>query len=138
LGGQSGTLSAGNIYSPTQQIIDLELNRQTAQLARGIQVSSNTLALEEIEQYARDTRQSFMMMDHTAHNWRGELWMPYILNRKSFERAEDERKNDAGIVQRAEQRWRGALAAYTPEGIDPLKVRAADEVLNHAKKKLLG
>lgn len=138
LGGQSGTLSAGNIYSPTQQIIDLELNRQTAQLARGIEVSSTTLALEEIERYARDERQSFMMMDHTAHNWRGELWMPAIMNRKAFEKAEDERRNDAGIVQRAEQRWRGALAAYAPEGVDPLKVKAAEEVLNHAKKNLLG
>jgi trimethylamine--corrinoid protein Co-methyltransferase len=137
IGGQSGTLSAGNIYSPTQQIIDLELNRQTAQLARGIEVSSITLALEEIEQYARDISQSFMMMDHTAHNWRGELWMPNILNRKAFESAEDERKNDANIILRAEQRWRGALKAYSPEGVDPLKVRAAEEVLTHAKKNLL-
>ena len=138
IGGQSGTLSAGNIYSPTQQVIDLELNRQTDQVARGIEVSSITLALEEIEQYARDDSQSFMMMDHTAHNWRAELWMPSLMNRKAFENAEDERRNDANIVQRAEQRWRGALAAYSPEGVDPLKCIAAEEVLTHAKKNLLG
>jgi trimethylamine:corrinoid methyltransferase-like protein len=136
LGGQTGTLSAGNIYSPTQQIIDLELNRQTAQLAGGFNVTPATLAVEEIEGFVRHDFQSFLMRDHTAHHWHEVLWMPKMMNRLSLATAEEELKNDAAIVQRAEDRWRGALAAYSPESVDPHKVKAAEEVLHNAQKNI--
>jgi len=137
LGGQTGTLSAGNIYSPTQQMLDLEINRQAAQLAHGFEINSETLALNEIEQYASDERASFLMMDHTTHNFRQALWRPQFLNRLAFESAAEERRNDLATVERAEARWREALARYSPPELDEAKIKAAEGVLAHARQTLL-
>ncbi|MCL6429327.1 MAG: trimethylamine methyltransferase family protein [Anaerolineae bacterium] len=137
LGGQTGTLEAGNVYSPTQQVIDLELNRQIAQLARGMEVNDGTLALDEIERFARDDRQSFLLMDHTVDHWRDALWLPTLMDRTSFDSPEAERIKERQIVERAEARWREALARYEPPALDDYKVKAAEKVLASARKVLL-
>ncbi len=137
LGGQTGTLEAGNTYSPTQQVIDLELNRQVAQLARGMEVSDETMALAEIEQFAPDDRQSFLLMEHTLGHWREALWLPALMDRTSFESPGAEREKERQIVARAEACWRDALARYTPPALDGDRIRAAETVLARAKKELL-
>jgi trimethylamine--corrinoid protein Co-methyltransferase len=136
LGGQTGTLEAGNTYSPTQQIIDLEINRQAMQLARGMEVNDDTMAVAEIEQFVPDDKQSFLMMDHTLKHWKESLWMPALMDRSSFESPEAERKKELQIVERAEARWRDALASYTPPRLDEDKIKAAEKVLEQARKKL--
>ncbi|MCJ7735937.1 MAG: trimethylamine methyltransferase family protein, partial [Anaerolineae bacterium] len=137
LGGQTGTLEAGNTYSPTQQVMDLEINREIAQLARGVDVSDDTLAIDEIERFASGDGQSFLMLDHTLSHWRESLWHPALMDRTSFESPEAERKKELQIVERAEARWRDALAHYEPPELDEHRIRAADKVLDHAKKALL-
>jgi len=137
LGGQTGTLEAGNTYSPTQQVIDLELNRQTAQLARGMDVTEDALALDDIERFAPDDRQSFLLFDHTLDHWRGALWLPELMDRTSFESPEAEREKELQILRRAEAKWREALARYEPPALDEGKLHAAGEVLARAKERLL-
>jgi trimethylamine--corrinoid protein Co-methyltransferase len=138
IGGQTGTLEAGNIYSPTQQVIDLELNREVAQLARGMEVNDETLALAEIEQFFLQERGSFLLMDHTLKHWREALWLPKLMDRTSFEAQEAELEKDRQIVERAEAIWRDALQRYEPPAIDEGKLRAAEDVLARAKRALLG
>jgi len=137
LAGQTGTLEAGNVYSPTQQVIDLEINRQVAQLARGIEVNDELLAVEEIERFAVDERLSFLGTDHTLDHWREALWMPTLMDRTSFESPEAERRKELQIVERAEARWRGALAQYEPPDLDQAKIGAAEDVLARARRALL-
>jgi trimethylamine--corrinoid protein Co-methyltransferase len=137
LGGQTGTLEAGNTYSPTQQVIDLELNRQTAQLARGMDVTDETLALAEIERFAPDDGQSFLPMDHTLQHWRESLWLPALMDRTSFESPEVERQKERQIVERAEACWRDALARYSPPPLDEHEIKAAEDVLARARKALV-
>jgi trimethylamine--corrinoid protein Co-methyltransferase len=136
LGGQTGTLEAGSTYSPTQQVIDLELNRQTAQLARGLAVTDGTLALAEIEQFAPDDSQSFLLMDHTLRHWREALWQPRLMDRTAFESPEAERRKERQMVERAEALWRDALERYTPPSLDEHKIRAAEETLARARREL--
>lgn len=137
LGGQTGTLEAGNTYSPTQQVIDLEINRQVAQLARGMDVTDDTLAVDDIERFALDEKSSFLMMDHTLDHWRESLWMPKLMDRTSFNAPETERRKERQIVERAEARWRDALAGYEAPQLDGDKVKDAEDVLAHARKALL-
>jgi trimethylamine:corrinoid methyltransferase-like protein len=137
IGGQSGTLEAGNTYSPTQQVIDLELNREIAQLARGMEVSDDTLGLDEIERFALDASQSFMAMDHTLRHWREALWSPILMDRTAYRDPAEEIRKERQIVERAEARWREALARYEPPALDQGKLRAAEEVAARAKRDLL-
>ncbi len=137
IGGQTGTLEAGNAYSPTQQVIDLELNRQIAQLAHGIDVSPETIALPEIERYAADENASFLMMDHTLEHWRGQFWFPRLMDRTAWSSAEEERAREQQIIERAEAGWRDALRRYEPPALDPDKLKAADDILTHARQALL-
>jgi len=138
IGGQSGTLEAGNTYSPTQQIIDLELNRQVAQLAKGIDVSDEMLALDDIIDFAPDDTQSFLLKGHTLRHWRDALWMPLLMDRTAFGTASEERDREWEILQRAEARWRDALALYVQPDLDERKLAEADEVLASASNALLG
>ena len=138
IGGQTGTLEAGNTYSPTQQIIDLEINRQIAQISRGIEVSDETLAVDDIIGFAPDDSQSFLLKDHTLSHWREALWQPRLMDRTSFESPEAERAKERQVIERAEARWREALARYTAPNVPEEKVRAARQVEARARKALLG
>lgn len=137
IGGQTGSLSAGNIYSPTQQILDLELNRQTAQLARGIEVNAETLALADIERLAGKEDGIFLTEDHTLKHWRKELWIPELMIRAEPRAGADARPENYSLVERAERKWRDALAAYQPPALDKTALRAADKVVERARQELL-
>ncbi len=137
IGGQTGTLEAGNTYSPTQQVIDLELNREIAQLARGMEVTDETLGLAEIEAFALDANRSFLEMDHTLRHWRGALWSPLLMDRTAYRDPHEEVRKERQIIERAEARWRDALARYEPPDLDPDKIRAAEDVLARARRELL-
>jgi trimethylamine:corrinoid methyltransferase-like protein len=136
VGGQCGTLEAGNAYSPTQQVIDLELNRQIAQLTKGMEVSAEQMAVAEIEQYARDERGSFLLMDHTLDHWRDVLWFPKLMDRTAWTTPEEERRKEMQIVESAEHRWRDALRRYQRPDLDDEKIRAAEDVLAAARELL--
>lgn len=137
IGGQAGTLQAGNIYSPTQQVLDLEMNRQIAQLSRGFDVSDTTLALDVIERYLDGAAGSFLDMDHTLEHWRETLWFPRLLDRIPPENADAARDYDRRILDRAEAYWRDALASYTPPDLDEAKLKAAEDVAARARAALL-
>ena len=137
VGGQTGTLAAGNIYSPTQQVLDLELNRQTAQLARGIEVNEALLAADLIEHLAADPNGVFLTEDHTQRHWRDQLWIPRLLDRAAGWDSPPGQA-DARVLRQAEQTWRDALASYTPPELDKQTVRAIDEVVRRARAHLLG
>ena len=134
--GQSGTLAAGNAYSPTQQVLDLEINRQIAQLAKGIDVNEQTLAADLVEQLASDPDGVFLDQEHTLRHWRDQLWMPRLLDRLGDYDAKPA-DNDAAVLARAEQTWRDALASYVQPDMDADKVRAIDEIVRRAKADLL-
>lgn len=136
VGGQAGTLEAGGVYCPTQQIIDLELNRQTAQLARGIEISDESLAVQELLEVLASPTASFLDSDHTLQHWRSALWNPRLMDRSGYATDAAERAKTNQIVEKAEARFQDALAKYnyTP---DETKIRAAEAVLEHARNHLL-
>jgi len=137
IGGQSGTLAAGNIYSPTQQVLDIETNRQTDQLAKGIEVNEHTLALDLIEQLAAAYDGVFLSEEHTLAHWRDQLWIPEYLQWDHGDESSPCRDADMRIIERAEKKWRDAMVAYRRPDIDDRKIQAAQEVLSRATRNLL-
>jgi trimethylamine:corrinoid methyltransferase-like protein len=142
VGGQTGTLEAGNTYCPTQQVIDLELNRQTAQLLRGIPYSAETAAVDEMLAILQGSERSFLTSAHTLAHMRDTLWTPRqaprLFDRGGYSTDEEEGRKSCEMVEQAEAGWRGALARYEPAGVDPDKVRAAAQVVERAREHLLG
>lgn len=134
LGQQRGILEAGNTYSPTQQVIDMELDRQTAQLARGLEVTGDTLALDDVAAYLSGDFSSFLLTEHTRNHWRNALWQPRLFDRTGWESAKAERAKEPQIVRAAYDRWRRAEAQYRPLERDPAQLREAECVLDHAVK----
>jgi trimethylamine--corrinoid protein Co-methyltransferase len=138
VGGQVGTLEAGKTYCPTQQIIDLELNRQVGQLARGVPVSAESMAVDEILMSLSGESRSLLTSEHTLVHMRSELWASRLFDRGAYRSDEEERQNACAMVAQAEVSWRQALARYNPDGVDAHKARAAIKVARHAKEHLLG
>jgi trimethylamine--corrinoid protein Co-methyltransferase len=138
VGGQAGTLEAGKTYCPTQQIIDLELNRQVDQLARGVAVTPESMGVDEILASLSGDSGSLLTSEHTLAHMRSELWASSLFDRRPYRSDEVERQNACAMVTQAEARWRQALANYQPDGVDEYKAKAALEVARHAKTHLLG
>jgi trimethylamine:corrinoid methyltransferase-like protein len=137
VGGQAGTLEAGNTYSPTQQVIDLELNRQTAQLLRGVPYGTDQANVDEILAVLQGSARSFLTSEHTLAHMRDTLWSPRLFDRSAYSTDEEESRKTCELVSRAEDCWRSALSRYEPSGVDADKVRAAAQVVERAKKYLL-
>ena len=132
-----GMLEGGKAFSPTQLMIDLELNRQTAQLARGVEVSDEMLALEEILECGVRADRSFLDLDHTLAHFREVLWSPEFMDRTCWSTPGVERAKERLMLERAEAKWRAALASYQPPPVPEEKVRAAEAVVARARRALL-
>lgn len=134
---QRGTLEAGKCFSPTQMVIDCELNAELASLASGITVTDETLALELIETSSPASAVNFLEEDHTRRNYRQALWYPSMMDRTNWESPEAERQKETNLLRKAEARWRDALARYEPPDIPTEKIKAARDVVEQARRSLL-
>lgn len=134
---QRGTLEAGKVFSPTQMIIDCELNDELVNLANGLEVSDETLALELILSLGPMNGKSYMDKDHTIRNYRRSLWYPALMDRTNWDSPACEREKELVVLRKAEARWREALARYERPNIPDEKIRAAREVVARARKHLL-
>lgn len=134
---QRGTLEAGKSFSPTQMVIDCELNSELANLARGMQVNEETLALDLITSAGPASGINFLEQDHTLRNYRAALWYPRLMDRTNWDNPDTERQKETIMLRRADARWRDALARYTPPNIPREKIEAAQDVVRRAKATLL-
>ena len=134
---QRGTLEAGKAFSPTQMVIDFDINRELAQLAHGMEVTEETLALELIEAYGPSFGQSYIGAEHTFRHFRKVLWYPQLMDRTCWDSPEVERQKEQIMLERAEEKWRDALAHYKTPDIPEEKLRAAEAVVERARQALL-
>ncbi len=132
-----GMLEAGKVFSPTQLVIDFELNRELAQLARGLEVTDETMALELIVDRGLDYGRSYLDSEHTLRHFRSALWEPELMDRTVWDSPEAERRKEQIVLERAEQKWRDALVRYEPPVIPAERIRAAEAVVERAKRALL-
>ena len=133
-----GMLDAGKAFSPTQLVIDLELNRQVAQLAQGVPISEDTIALDEIIAVGLQPDRSFLDLDHTLTHYRAALWSPALMDRTCWDTPAVEQRKKRQIVERAEATWRAALARYEQPAVPEEKILAAGKVVQRARQALLG
>jgi len=110
-----GTLESTTTESHPLLVLDDELCGLMLRLARGIQVSEDTLALELIKQVGWEGH--YLAQPHTAQHYRREHFLPRLLRREGREAWE--RKGAKTALELARERVRELLVRHEPRKLDP-------------------
>jgi len=78
----AGTLSAGEVFSAQQLVMDAEIFSWNARIAGGIDVDEETLALDAIKQV--DICGNFLSQRHTRRHMK-DVWRPRLLDRSMWD-----------------------------------------------------
>ncbi|MBM4079405.1 MAG: hypothetical protein FJ278_06870 [Planctomycetes bacterium] len=135
LGLHLGSLDGAAIFSPEQAMIDLDLCRGLWDFYRGIEINSDTLALDEIEQVGLGEGKTFMDTDHTFKHFRHALWMPKLLD-VSMWRDGEEADRERRMLAKANRQWKQLLADWQPPKVNQALVAEVHEVVERAKREI--
>jgi len=102
-------------------MLDVDQASMLAVLLKGIDLSENGQAMDALSEVGPGNH--FLGCAHTQANFQSAFWRSEIADNNSYEQWESEGSLDA--AQRANARWKSALAEYSEPAIDP----AIDEAL---------
>ncbi len=117
-----GLLGSAMCAGAAQMVVDNELCRMAERAIRGIEVSPETLALDVIA--AVGPGGSFLAEEHTVRHWRGEHFVPRLLDRSWVA----DPVPGPALYERARDEARRLLATHRAEAVDE-RTRAAMERL---------
>ena len=98
-------------------------------IARGFTVDDNSLAIDIIKEIGHGG--SFLSSRHTLTNFKGELWMPHLLERRAWSQWEKDGKKD--IEQRSREKAKEILASHQPRRLDPELESEIDRIVREAQ-----
>ena len=133
-----GLLDNGAAFSPTQAMIDLDVNTALYKFGRGIEVNDDTLALELINEMEFCENTAYIQTEHTLDNFRDVLWDTKIFDRKNRQDGSYQTSAvDDQLLKKADQMWRDLVASQKPPAIDPQFAKEVDRIVAAARKELL-
>lgn len=133
-----GLLDNGSVFSPTQAMIDLDVNRAIYGFARGIEVNDDTLCVDLINQLQFCEKASYLESDHTLRHFRDVLWGSRFFDRTyRQEETLTTGETDEAILQKADQAWRDIVTKHQPVEVDPRFATELDRIVQAARKELL-
>ena len=129
-----GTLANLNVASLEQLAIDNEILAILRKIGRGVQVNSDTLALEVIADVIGGGE--FLSQEHTVRHLRGgELFIPQLCYEGSW--GEWAGGKGKGITARAREKVEVLLTDSSPYCLPPEAGREVDKVMQAAERALL-
>jgi trimethylamine--corrinoid protein Co-methyltransferase len=132
-----GALDSAAVFSPTQAMIDLEVNEALFKFYRGFEVNEETMCLDLIANLEFCEHRSYLAEEHTARHFRQVGWNPRLFDRKYCDHASPVVLSDEKILDKADQAWRNLVAGQLTEEPDPSLVKQVDRIVEAAKKDLL-
>jgi trimethylamine--corrinoid protein Co-methyltransferase len=111
----AGTLDGTMLEDHALLLLDDELAGATLRMVRGIEVNSETLALELIKKVGFSG--NYLQEDHTALRFRQELFIPKLYSREPNDTWEKEGRKLA--LDHAREKARQVLAKHIPRELDP-------------------
>jgi len=132
-----GALDNASAFSPTQAMIDLEMNEAIYKFAGGAEINDDTCAVDLIHEMLFCERKSYLETEHTLYHFRSVGWMPKLFDRSYCDHAVQMPNGDEAILRKAGQRWRELVAKQEPPPLEKAFVRAVDEVVDAARRDLL-
>jgi trimethylamine--corrinoid protein Co-methyltransferase len=132
-----GGLDNGAVFSPTQAMIDLEMNEPIYKLARGIEVDEDACALDLIHEMLFCQSRTYLETEHTAHRYRGLGWYPRLFDRTYCDHTQPAPADDENLLRQADAAWRRLVAAQEPIEVDAAFAAELDRIVEAARKELL-
>lgn len=130
-----GTLDCGKAFSPTQAMVELDMNEWYWRFFRGLSVSPETLAVELIEEIGCGESKTYLDHQHTLEHYR-ELFMPRLWDRGFWTDGETEHRKDLEIVEKADAKWREVLAGAGEPHVNGEMVERVRQVVARAQRDL--
>jgi trimethylamine---corrinoid protein Co-methyltransferase len=109
----AGLLAGAVIFSFEQLLLDCEIYEMIRRTVGGIDVNTETLALETIARVGSDDH--FMVEPHTVEHMR-ELWQPLVINRSPYGKWQAEGCREAEQNAREKAQW--ILKNHRPKKLD--------------------
>ncbi len=98
-------------------------------IVKGVSVDENSLALDIMKEVGHGG--SFLSSKHTRENFRKEIWIPHLMERRGWPQWERDGKKD--IEQRARERAKEILNSHQPERIAPEIEAKIDQIALEAR-----
>jgi trimethylamine--corrinoid protein Co-methyltransferase len=132
-----GALDNGAAFSPTQAILDLEMNEAIYKFGRGIEVNADTCAVDLINELLFCERSTYIESEHTLAHFREVGWNPRLWDRSYFDHTQPAPCGDERILERADQTWRQLVTNQPVPTLDPAMIGEVDRIVRAAEKELL-
>jgi trimethylamine:corrinoid methyltransferase-like protein len=133
-----GLLDSASTFSPTQAIIDRDINLAQYRFAQGIEVSPEALCVDLINEMEFCEKSAYIQTDHTLHHFRDLLWDSQLLDRTTRqERAYLPAREDEALLRQADQAWRKLVETARPVERDERFLRELDRIVEAARQELL-
>ncbi|MCL5280694.1 MAG: trimethylamine methyltransferase family protein [Planctomycetes bacterium] len=132
-----GALDNAAAFSPTQAMLDLEMNEAIYKFTRGIEVNDDTCAVDLINELLFCERGTYLESEHTLAHFRDIGWNPRLFDRRYFDHTQPAPCGDERILQQADQAWRQLVAHQPTPTIDSTMRRELDRIVTAARKELL-
>jgi trimethylamine--corrinoid protein Co-methyltransferase len=110
----AGTLDGTMMESNALLVLDDEICEAVLRLGHGIEVNDKTLAIDLIKKVGYEG--NYLTEDHTAENFRSELFIPSLYSREPFETWKKE--GEPLVMDHARERTKKILAEHEPYKVE--------------------
>ena len=133
-----GLLDNGSVFSPTQAMIDLDVNRAIYQLGQGVEINDCTLCVDLINDLEFCQEKAYLEAEHTLRHFRNIVWDTTLFDR-TYRREQElkPREADERVLQEADHRWRSLVASHRSPERDSRFRAELDRIVKKAREELL-
>jgi trimethylamine--corrinoid protein Co-methyltransferase len=135
--GGDGLLSAGQDYSPVQQLLELEIRQAIERFWGGFVVNKDTIALDLTKEIMARRATNFLDSDHTMRHFKSEQWYPRWLDRSLWRGTAIEVESEHRMLERIDCYWRDAVTRYERPDIDQVKINELERIYHAAERQIL-
>ncbi len=132
-----GALDNGAAFSPTQAMIDLDMNEAIHKFGRGIEVNDDTCAVDLINERLFGEQGTYLESEHTLAHFKEVGWNPRLLERRYFDHTQPAPSGDERLLEQADRTWREMLANQSGPTPDSAMIREVDRIVAAARRELL-
>lgn len=132
-----GGLDNCAVFSPTQAMIDLEMNEAIYKLYRGMEIDEDTCAVDEINELAFCERSNYLESEHTVKHFRSVGWYPNLFDRSYCAHTQSAPDDDQRILQEADHAWRRLVKSQTDIEHESGFVKEVNRIVKAARNELM-
>lgn len=132
-----GTLDNAAVFSPTQAMIDLEVNEAVHKFHQGMKVNDETLCLDLIDELEFCTGRTYLESEHTLRHFRQLGWNPRLFDRTACDHTTPVELGDEKLLTEADHMWRELVANQPAVQREKPFVAELDRIVEAAKADLL-